>query len=142
EDSGTVAKPCLQLLAEEARGALACIVGRQIGLARFRDPVVATVPARAVRGGEQERMLRMVARLRVAGWDRLLRQPLDEGRSGRVSREKARYRLGNGLASDRVGQLSPEEGEKVFGRPYGKAFDGIGQDVGRLAAGDLEFHRE
>jgi hypothetical protein len=112
EHGGAVPQPAFQLVAQEVRAPLSCIVRGEIRFARLGEPVIAAEPARAVRRGEQEGVLRVVARLRVAGRDWFLRQSLDEGGGGGVAGEKAGYRVRSGLAGDRVRQLGPEKGEQ------------------------------
>src|SRR4030095_15654686 len=80
-------------------------------------------------------------RLRIAGGHRLLHQALDEGVSGGMAGEKARNRIGIGLAAGRIWQLRPQELEKLLGRPRDEPFDGVGEDVGALAVGELKLDR-
>ncbi len=49
--------------------------------------------------------------------------------------QKARDRIGCRLAGSRVGELRPQESEKLLRCPRGKPFDVERQDVGVLAIG-------
>jgi hypothetical protein len=83
----------------------------------------------------------MVDRLRIAGRHRLLHQALDEGTSGGMAGEEAPNRLGLGPTAGRLGELSPKELEQLFGRPRDEPFNGVGEDVGALAVGELKLDR-
>ncbi len=83
----------------------------------------------------------MIAGLGIAGGNRLLHEALDEGGRAGVGGEKAGHRVGIGLARRGIRKLSAEESEELLGRPHGESLDGVGEDVGAFAAGQLEFHR-
>src|SRR2546427_222243 len=59
------------------------------------------------------------------------------GRAG----EKAWTRVGVRPAAARLGELSPKELEQLLGRPRDEPFDGVGEDVGALAVGELKLDR-
>jgi hypothetical protein len=54
--------------------------------------------------------------------------------------EKAGHRIGNRLAGQGIRNLSAKESEELLRSPHGESFDGVGEDVGALAAGQLELH--
>ena len=132
-------QPAFQLLAQEARASLCRRRRGEKSLACLRHEAIAAESARAIHSGEAEGVLGMVDRLRIAGRHRLLHQPLDEGASGGMAGEKAWNRIGVGPAAARLGELSSKELEQLLGRPRDEPFDGVGEDVGALAIGELKL---
>ena len=58
-----------------------------------------------------------------------------------MASEKAQNPLGVGLTAGRIWRLRRRELEKLPGHPRDEAFDGVGEDVGALAVGELKLDR-
>src|SRR5260370_14918554 len=123
DHSGTASRAPPQFLAQEFRSALGRTARGKISFARLGHPVIAPESAGAVGRDESKGMLRMVARLAVAGRHRLLFQALEKGAGGRVSTQKARDRIGGRLAGDPVPVLRAQERQEILRRPRRKPFD-------------------
>src|SRR5215470_3152281 len=141
EGDRTPLQLAFELVAKEVWATLSGIVRQKVGFPRLGGEVIAPESRCAVRGGEAEGVLGMIARLPVAGRDRLLHQASDKRRRRRVSTEKLRDRVGNGLAGRGIGELSPKEFEQLLRRPSDESLYGVGEYVGALAVRELKLYR-